>query len=83
VFGLSLSARHNTSKTEHNMGRPKPQPPLEPPPDLPPDQAKIWRRIIAAMPAGFFTADNEFVLRAMVAGAVAEAEKDNGEAAAR
>jgi hypothetical protein len=45
------------------------------PQHLPPEQGAIWRRIIAAMPVGFFSADNEFLLRAMVAGAVAEKDK--------
>jgi hypothetical protein len=45
---------------------------LAPPPDMPLEQAKIWNRIVASFPAGFFTADNEFALRALVVGAVSE-----------
>jgi hypothetical protein len=48
---------------------------LAPPPDMPLEQAKIWNRIVASMPAGFFNSDNEFVLRALVVGAVNE-DKD-------
>jgi hypothetical protein len=39
---------------------------------MPLEQAKIWNRIVASFPAGFFTADNEFALRALVVGAVSE-----------
>jgi hypothetical protein len=44
----------------------------EPPADMSPAEVAMWNRIIATMPAGFFTADNAFILRAMVVGALAE-----------
>jgi hypothetical protein len=31
---------------------------LAPPPDMPLEQAKIWNRIVASMPAGFFNQPN-------------------------
>lgn len=49
----------------------KPQP-LPPPPDMPLEQAKIWNRIVASFPAGFFNSNNEFALRAVVVGAANE-----------
>jgi hypothetical protein len=53
------------------MGKPQPQR-LEPPTDMPPAQAEIWNQIVASMPAGFFNQENEFALRALVAGASAD-----------
>ena len=55
------------------MGKPQPQRPA-PPLDMTREEIAIWNRIINTMPAGFFTEDNAFVLRAMVVGAVAEAK---------